>query len=103
MVLRVAGPNTAEIHTTTTSGSSAYVALSPATVCRAVTIFNTSGADLLVKRNTQAAVTAPDLGRMRLPNGSSRTFTAITSAEQLSIKREDNGAAVVVDWEAEGI
>jgi hypothetical protein len=110
MNVRVYGPDISEFHTVKTAAlGTSWVAL-PDVKGRAVTIFNTTGTDLLVKYSYQPATAGEDLGRMTLPAASSRTFSGLKvpnearSAKALSIKRKDDiNTQVDVEFEVESL
>lgn len=109
MTVRIIGPDSAEIHTTKTAATGTnWAPLSPNISARSITIFNTTGTILRVKRTVQTATTGEDLGYMLLPDGASRTFGGLKLADgnrsstSLSIKRNDeSNTRVDVPWEAE--
>lgn len=110
MNVRIYGPDTAELHTIKTQVVGTNWSTLPDIKCRAVTIFNTTGVSLLVKYTQQAAVIAPDLGYMTLPDGASRTFGGLKipnearSAKALAIKRKDSSNVQLdVEFEAESV
>lgn len=112
MNVRLYGPDRAELHNTKTSATgTAWVTL-PNVLCRAVTIFNTTGTTLQVKyvQQTGAALNGDDLKVLNLPNGASRTFGGLkldganNGSSALALKRaDDSNTQVLVDWEAESL
>lgn len=75
----------------TTSGGASYVAFS-SQACSQLTIQNNTGYELLVQKGG-SGVAFP------IPDGQPYPFTGLTNADQLAVKRTDEGAAITVKAE----